>query len=161
MFKKLEIRFNEFATVAGDNENLYVYLSDVDSEPMRERFGPEKVVCTGMKVNVRGQTFYLTSTKGKRFKMAAGTLQGGRYLLRETPLGSPVAALNWTHAKNEVFISNIFVRIDFREKGLASSLVEMARKDFNQLKVDSNMTLRGAKFFGYSPVTKVSNLRLS
>lgn len=131
---RLPVYKNEEPFIGGgadNNENLYVYLDPINSDQMNERFGKEKVV--------------------KEFDniiVTLGRFKGGRYIYKNEK-GEYVGVINYTKLGRDVVISNIYVRPDYRRKNIASQLVDIVKRDYPKITVDTHMTDLGGKFFGY------------
>lgn len=127
-------------TISGSAEQLSFFLSPIDSEGMRARIGREKMK------KVEGP---LEVAEGQVFKTRTERLVGMRYLYRDEQ-GDLVGVAHLTRIGRRTVLSNIYVRPDKRERGIASFLLGAAKSDFPRLQVDTSMTEMGAKFFGYT-----------
>jgi hypothetical protein len=139
---RLAVKNDEKPHISGgseSSENLYLYIEPVNSDRIRERIGKEKVI------DQRGN---IVITKGTTFRSQHGNIIGGRYLI-VNDTNDIVAGLNYTKMGKSVIISNIYVRPDYRRKALGSRLVDAIKLDYPRVRVDSNMTELGGKFFGY------------
>lgn len=147
---RLSIVENKDPSIGGESENLQLYLDPIDSDRIRERIGKEYAKSTDGSI---------VFTQGAIFKMegAGETIRGKRYL-NFNESNEIVAALNVTVISRQAVVSNIYVRRDCRRQGLATQLINCAKKEHPNLVVDSSMTELGANFFGYeNPSFKMSD----
>lgn len=126
--------------IGGEGENLLLYLDPVNSDRIKERMGKEVVK------NINGS---IITTQGALFGVSGNAVRGKRYL-HVNDANEIVAALNVTKVGQKIVVSNIYVRRDYRRQGLATQLIEFAKKEHPSLVVDSSLTQLGAMFFGYA-----------
>lgn len=132
--------------IAGNGENLQVYLDEVNSDRIRERIGKETEV---------SHIGFIQVTRGTGFKVNTPTgikrITGMRYLHRNRH-NEIIGAVNLTMLNRQtIVVSNIYVRPDCRLAGIASALIAEIQKTYPHLVVDNSMTCEGAAFFGYAP----------
>ena len=82
----------------------------------------------------------------ERYKGQFGSF---RYILRDKGviIASVQGVLKDRHGKNKPILSNIFVADGYRRTGIASKLFAQAKKDIKGLKVSTDKTELGKKFF--------------
>jgi predicted GNAT family acetyltransferase len=118
---------------AAGGESLAVYLDEINAPSMMLRMGKEKIISSKNGLDITKSQF------------------GGGRIIKRNDSGEIVGALQYVKSpdSNDVILSNIYTRPDFRKQGIASNLVNELKKKFNNVQVDSNMTEAGGKFFGY------------
>lgn len=135
-----------------NGEALSAFLAPVNHESITQRIGNERIMAT------EGD---LILTQGNKFKNREGWVQGYRYLLKDEDQNI-CAGLNLTRIhqdrKTHTIVSNVYVLPEGRRQGLASRLLNRAKQDFPNLKVDNCLTVRGAALFGVEAVVSTMGL---
>jgi len=122
-------------------ETLRFLLDDVNSDMMKARIGTEKIVKTIENVD---------KTRGQ--------YGGGRYLYKNKD-GEYVGALNYTGTKQKGYVlSNIYTEPSSRKKGIASKLLDLAKKDMPNIKVDASLTKMGGDFFKIKTTAQLTDI---
>ena len=123
----------EYGKLSADN--LSVYLKGINSQSIQKLIGEERLV-----KRIENPFYNIDITSGQ--------YGGGRYLFRDKNR-EILSALNFTGDKQKGYIlSNIYTRPDHRNQGIATKLIELAKKDMPDIKVSEFLTDEGGKFFG-------------
>lgn len=139
----IPIRPGKTVFVGGNsNDNLLWLLHPVNSQDIQTRMGAERRAADDGTI-CRTVAFW----------------GGGRYLYQDDN-GQIIGGLQYVSDKEEYrlrVIVNIYVRRDWRRKGIATELVKRAKWDSKRIVVDNHLTEDGAKFFG---VTEYNRIRV-
>lgn len=124
---------NKPALVAGSGEHFAQFmLLSPNSDESFYRYGKEKIVYD------RGDILKLSGDYGSI-----------RYLYRDRESNQFIGALQLEKSGNCVCRMTIFTVKEFRKQGIATRLVQKAKRDYGKRLVSSNnFTEQGAKFFG-------------
>jgi len=123
------------------NNNLKLYLDDINSQQIQERIGKEVV---------KKRVNNVVVTKGE--------FGGGRYLYKDSN-DRIIGALNYTGNSEKGFVlSNIYTSPNFRNKGIATKLLALAKKDMPNIEVDSSLTKEGADFLKVKTKSQLTDI---
>ena len=121
---------NEPPSGYSNSSNLLVYLSDINADIIKESNGKEKIY------KEVSENIIITKTAKGFFR----TL----YLNDKKEIVGCIHGLN---KRNNRILQNIFVRRDYRRKGIRTELVSVVTNQFKGIQHSNNFTDEGYAFF--------------
>jgi len=124
------------------NENLLVYLDQPQSDAMVERFGQEWVAKTY-----------------ENMERLEGEFGSWRYVYKNEQ-GEYVGVVQGVSSGTEDIVSSVYVRPDYRGKGIATKILDQVRAEQKNLVLSGGFSRSGAKLMGVATEEKAEETLL-